>query len=884
MVRASLFAVIHSRPQDAGTPLQDAEPSVELEKQPIVEVTPNLRKYVDQFPHPTQRNIDDSTKEILEKIAQVNKKQGLIPRKQKPSYFQFPFSYSRSQEQEKFNIRERSFSSSPFSNPILEYLLRTKDKDEETNTKAESSEDPSDDYDEDVGYEKSVSGADVPGVNKEDVVPGQYIKRKVVHQQTFAIPMPNMNPSPPQNIPSNMFPNFPQMLPPPSNENKDKPNVSGDRKTLSSLEKQTVDNVKSIVSTTQMLQSQAYPGLYYNPYLQVTPDQYQYRGIPSNDDYSYRVYGPFTLPSSEKARQNWNWPGANYFPIYIRDPFLQFYNAITTMIEYGPNAGQGGPCKRPNKIKGKQERLTREGKLANQEKEHIVVEMGDRASGQITIYGPGDEDKNSSSYLDIENIDIGGSRDSGLKFTVSLTAGEREAKGSEDKVAVKTAWDKTRDVGIYNTSRSTSKLEKFAESPKDIRPPPFIKPVVKPVNATPTRLPPQSPPTIHVEEVDDEFDDDDEKSEEISISNDGNKKMFSRDNTGSGIFIHKLKVRKGGVAIAGPGGIATAGSGGTAIVGPNGVAFTQPDSLAIAGSGTKVVAVDPTINLADLINSTSLANKTGSGFPPSRVGRVVAVGPVIYYNKGLITSSNGLRFPKWLPHPHHQSQYFGDLHHPFDPKSNTTHHKSFNPSPSSVTSSSSRYYHFPRYLQNPETLTIHGSTLQIQPTTERTKADGLDLQKTSNRSLEVNETVTAKPVIASVKEEIKISDILKQTSLRLEGIDSNALNDMDSLAPYRAHPLFHYLKNKNTIQKQKIISFRNEDGIKNDVTTLILKPVARAIAGVEGKAVSTPVSKAILRPGTNVDILFEPEAVAIAGAGGIAHAESNLEITYEDFI
>ncbi|XP_054264027.1 uncharacterized protein LOC128987286 isoform X2 [Macrosteles quadrilineatus] len=36
----------------------------------------------------------------------------------------------------------------------------------------------------------------------------------------------------------------------------------------------------------------------------------------------------------------------------------------------------------------------------------------------------------------------------------------------------------------------------------------------------------------------------------------------------------KLKVRKGGVAIAGPGGIATAGSGGTAIVGPGGTAYT----------------------------------------------------------------------------------------------------------------------------------------------------------------------------------------------------------------------------------------------------------------------------------------------------------------------
>lgn len=110
------------------------------------------------------------------------------------------------------------------------------------------------------------------------------------------------------------------------------------------------------------------------------------------------------------------------------------------------------------------------------------------------------------------------------------------------------------------------------------------------------------------------------------------RKLFSKDNTGSGIFIHKLKVRRGGVAIAGPGGIATAGSGGTAIVGPNGYAFTHPDSLAIAGSGTKVIAVDQNVNLSDLVNNGTL--KSSLANMSSRVGKVVATGPVIYYNKG----------------------------------------------------------------------------------------------------------------------------------------------------------------------------------------------------------------------------------------------------------
>ncbi|KAK9709391.1 protein of unknown function (DUF4774) [Popillia japonica] len=109
------------------------------------------------------------------------------------------------------------------------------------------------------------------------------------------------------------------------------------------------------------------------------------------------------------------------------------------------------------------------------------------------------------------------------------------------------------------------------------------------------------------------------------LINENSKKVLSNDNTGSGIFIHRLKVRKGGVAIAGPGGIATAGSGGTAIVGPNGFAYTHPDSLAIAGTGSRVIAVDPKVNLGDIIKGKE---------DGSRVGKLVAVGPVIYYNKG----------------------------------------------------------------------------------------------------------------------------------------------------------------------------------------------------------------------------------------------------------
>lgn len=123
-----------------------------------------------------------------------------------------------------------------------------------------------------------------------------------------------------------------------------------------------------------------------------------------------------------------------------------------------------------------------------------------------------------------------------------------------------------------------------------------------------------------------------------------------------GFFINRLRVRKGGVAIAGPGGIATAGGGGTAIVGPEGVAYTKPDGTVIAGPGAKVVALPQELNLNRLIeklskhrivdpqfedsdSDTSLEgeyvpkeegnNRTKRIFIP-KGARIVATGPAIY--------------------------------------------------------------------------------------------------------------------------------------------------------------------------------------------------------------------------------------------------------------
>lgn len=103
-----------------------------------------------------------------------------------------------------------------------------------------------------------------------------------------------------------------------------------------------------------------------------------------------------------------------------------------------------------------------------------------------------------------------------------------------------------------------------------------------------------------------------------------------------GFFINRLKVRRGGVAIAGPGGVATAGRGGAAIVGPGGLAYTQPGGMAIAGPAAKVYALSPDVDLNQVIAQLQKKTANDGTLPRSHVvegGRLVAIGPIIYFNK-----------------------------------------------------------------------------------------------------------------------------------------------------------------------------------------------------------------------------------------------------------
>ncbi|KAM8710643.1 hypothetical protein ACLKA7_017294 [Drosophila subpalustris] len=110
---------------------------------------------------------------------------------------------------------------------------------------------------------------------------------------------------------------------------------------------------------------------------------------------------------------------------------------------------------------------------------------------------------------------------------------------------------------------------------------------------------------------------------EVATAHQETQKQALRE---GGIIIQRLKVRKGGIAIAGPGGVATAGSGGTAIVGPGGYALTHPRSLTIAGPGAKVISIPAEVDLKDALQRTDVQARS---FP--REGKVVATGPTVYY-------------------------------------------------------------------------------------------------------------------------------------------------------------------------------------------------------------------------------------------------------------
>lgn len=73
----------------------------------------------------------------------------------------------------------------------------------------------------------------------------------------------------------------------------------------------------------------------------------------------------------------------------------------------------------------------------------------------------------------------------------------------------------------------------------------------------------------------------------------------------------------------------------------------------------------------------------------------------------------------------------------------------------------------------------------------------------------------------------------------------------------------------------------SQDGVGEE-STLILEPHSKAVSGNDGISISSPLSRALLRRGTAVKLLFRPESVAISGAGGTSHAQADLILDFID--
>ncbi|KAL3281227.1 hypothetical protein HHI36_004441 [Cryptolaemus montrouzieri] len=667
-LQAFFLTSVYSKPQNYQ--FHQSSPNVEVVPQDILHIQSFNVSIEDES---SQKKIEENTKEILQKIEALNKKQGLT-KKKKPSYFHFPFSYSRSQEDkgklstnydnqeypfgkkmvsQNDSLDNFKFPTNPFQNPIFQYL---------ENQQNIPSQEKSSYVPFPTGGMTVIRTNPNAEITEEDEIPGQYVKRKITHQQTVVVPSVQTyinnpynplfqqymqtnygyeNPNPMaflnQYITNNPAPNQKQ-----SNE---KQNSIGEIE--ANPGKQTTNSVKNVIFNPQP------NSMYLNPYAQ--PNYQSFFPMPSsmnpnqnyeNSNYQSQspayVYGPYVIPNLNAASRQFQFqsPLQDYFPMVIKDPFVQLFNAFTSMIEYGPQATAGamdGGCKRKD-TNINDEKADENKKMKREEENLPELRTPEETFTYIT-----DNSTDVRERLMLKNSTESGNliiEIFGLNDNSNISSkSERSPKGKSQK-AKNTTETSTKPEGDSKSPKLSSSYN-IKENHVELTRPQYVR-IHHTTPKTVDRDRINSPPSRFHEPYDDEKEDPKKigfgnslpsaytSGEDLQVSHDGNKKLFSKDNTGSGIFIHKLKVRRGGVAIAGPGGIATAGDGGTAIVGPNGYAYTQPDSLAIAGTGTKVIAVEPTINLTDLVKN----NKTRLGPNAERVGKLVAVGPVIYYNKG----------------------------------------------------------------------------------------------------------------------------------------------------------------------------------------------------------------------------------------------------------
>ncbi|XP_026847545.1 uncharacterized protein LOC113566389 [Drosophila persimilis] len=358
-----------------------------------------------------------------------------------------------------------------------------------------------------------------------------------------------------------------------------------------------------------------------------------------------------------------------------------------------------------------------------------------------------------------------------------------------------------------------------------------------------------------------------------------------------GIIIQRLKVRKGGIAIAGPGGVATAGSGGTAIVGPGGYALTHPRSLTIAGPGAKVISIPANVDLQDALARTDLQARS---FP--REGKVVATGPTVYYapptgtteeeSAKLIEKDNqltpyGAFQPAFIYNAPYYAAYNLPLAYVLQP---TTPAAPVTADATTTTTTTIRPESSAEEIEKPE-------KLQALPQPQAETQSNGDLKSDSglrsavskinpNYVIEEILAIPGKHVIStatSARQQLrknasgpaklrKASASGKRVPVKVEatGKTSTSSGNIPQIQ------FGNYFLPYQPLQAQAI------QGRKQ--AALILEPHSRAVVGNGGTAISTPISKAYLKKGVPTNVYFNPDSVAIAGVGGKAHATADLEL------
>lgn len=647
-----------------------------IERQKVVQISPDENRAL--FTTEDEKAREQSTKDILKKIEQVNLSHGFTPRN-------IP---GRRPIDEK--SKQMNYHPYMFQNPVWNYLQR------EPNT----------------GLRTKIEEGDKH--ETETVPKGHYIKRKITHKQTYLVP----------NTPQMMSYLEPPFLGPepffdPVDLNKSGNLTESEESTLAK-QQFLINNIKNIVSSSQGPQPYSnsfnsyFPNIQpyqqYNQYMPYPHYQNQLRtpgynpnfvNGPFSDSYfanmqtmkpydprnsqtydetkdygnqdissqtikfpngqnSFRPsmrfpgsrqesprpknpiitandnseikyvrlpdipkpeqpkqFGPYqSLPDQQILRQFV--PSSNYYPMNPPEPFKGVYSSITSMVEYGQKDENCDKEKKGNSVVA-----VRSGKgISFDEFDLELLKFLEDVMKSVEQEEEEEEDEGKEDKIDEDEITTE------EITTEGRTTTEPELTTINDPVPVVRVG---REVNLNSDKgkKLLKLLENIREEESKNGPKGIIKYLERVINETSNQSSEES--AFELEGI--EIIEDDKKSKKMS----GKLRRPSKDKpgdddkfyekSGTGIFINRLKVRKGGVAIAGPGGIATAGSGGTAIVGPNGVAYTQPNGVAIAGPGTRVYAVDPSVDLNKFVQ-----NLTKNEEISARIGKVVAIGPVVYYN------------------------------------------------------------------------------------------------------------------------------------------------------------------------------------------------------------------------------------------------------------